>query len=172
MKEPKLIRLTGVSGIIAGASVLLLGLSFIVSVFVGEVALVASSLFLTTGKVFELFLLFGIFSLLYTDREKISLAALFLSVSGLMIDLFPPLGRILLLTGILLFAISSRRIKTIPGWALWLWLGGTSLLIAAALIDIKLLIGLGALASGTAMIVLGSGLSETAKSIEQPPKAG
>ena len=166
MNDPKLIRLTGVSGVIAGVSVLLLGLSFIVSVFVGEVALVASSLFLTTGKVFELFLLFGIFSLLYSDREKISLAALILSVSGLMIDLFPPLGRVFLLIGILLFAIASRRIKTIRGWGLWLWLGGTSLLLAAALIDIKLLIGLGALTSGTAMIILGSSLSRTAKSIE------
>lgn len=116
MKYRRIIRLSGLSGIIAGACLLLLGMSFIVSVFVGEVALLTSSIFLTLGKLCELFLLFGIFSVQYPTGEKINLWGLILAVSGLTIDLFPPLGRVLFAIGILLFAISSRRSKHVPSW--------------------------------------------------------
>lgn len=158
MKTRSLIRMSGLSGILAGVLLVLLGLAFILSVFIGETALAASGIFLTLSKIFETFLLFGIFSTQLAAHAKAAPAALVLSVSGLMVDLFPPFGRVLFILGLFLFALSSRKNKALPSWAFWLWFGGAAVALVSSLLGIRLGMGMGALISAAAVFLLGSAL--------------
>lgn len=139
----------------AGVCLLLLGVAFILAGFIGEAALAASAIFLTLGKVFELFFLFGIFSTQPQTQDKTYLAAFILSVFGLTVDLFPPLGRVLFMIGLLLFAISTKNKHNLPYWGFWLWLAGALAVLVSSLFGIRLLMGMGAFGIAAALIIMG-----------------
>ena len=157
MKSRVHMRLSGLSGILAGVC-LLLGLAFILAVFMGEAALAASAIFLTLGKGFELFFLFGIFCTQPQIQDKTYLAAFILSVFGLTVDLFPPLGRVLFMIGLLLFAVSTNNKKELPYWGFWLWLAGAVAVLVSSIFSIRLLMGIGTLFSAAALIIMGAAL--------------
>ena len=158
MKKGYLLRLSGASAVTAGGFFLLVGISFILTLFIGEKALVASGFLLVLGTLFELFGLIGFFTCQVDSLPRMGLTGFILMVAGIMIDLFPPTGRVLFTIGVLLFALANQKTKILPSWGFWTWLIGSSAVLISAFIGGNLLTGLGALVNAGALIWLGTAL--------------
>ncbi len=158
MKKQYLLRLSGASAVTAGILFVLVGLSFILTLFIGEKALVASGFLLVFGTLFELLGLIGFFTCQTDILPKMGLIGFVLMVAGIMIDLFPPAGRVLFTVGLLLFALANAKTKALPVWGFWTWLIGSSIVLASAFIVGNLFTGLGALVNACALVWLGTAL--------------
>jgi hypothetical protein len=158
MKKRDLYRLSGAASITAGVLFLLVGISFILTLLIGEKALIASGFLLVFGTLFELFGLIGFFTCQVDSLPRMGLTGFILMVSGIMINLFPPAGRVLFTVGLLLFALANQKTKTLPPWGFWTWLIGSTVVLASAFIGGNPLTGLGALINAGALIWLGTAL--------------
>jgi hypothetical protein len=86
-------------------------------------------------------------------------------VAGLMVGLFPPTGRVLFTLGLLLFAIAYLRIRALPGWILIFWLLSSVLILVSSLLFGTIMLAVGILGSGIALIGVGMLLRKQAKAV-------
>jgi hypothetical protein len=134
---------------------MLLGYSFIVQLFLGDTAMAGSTILLVIGQFFQVLAVFGFFSIQPRPFNKLAVTGFILMIAGLTINLFSPADRVFFLTGLLLFAISVQRNKSLPSWGFWIWLVGSSLALAFSLIGFNLFLGLSILVISAALIGLG-----------------
>lgn len=163
MEKHRLFKLSGSSGVTAGILFLFVGASFILTFFIGEKALVASGFLLVLGTLFELFAILGFFGCQVEVLPRSALTGFILMIAGLMIDLFPPAGRVLFTIGLLLFALANQRTHTLSPGGFWIWLIGSAVVLTSSFIGGHLLLGLGAIINAGALIWLGTALRKQMK---------
>lgn len=166
MKFKTLIKLSGTSAILAGILLFLLAASFITRNFVGDEAMIASSIFLSLGRVLEVFALMGFFALQYAQSGRLSLVGFILMVTGTMIDLFPPAGRVLFTLGVLFFSIANQKTHVLPIWPFWVWFGSAALILVSTQLPGQLLLSGGLIGSASALFWLGCFLRKHTKKMQ------
>ncbi len=164
-----LMRLGGLSAVLSGLLWGALGLSLILQIFIGDVAMTASGMFLAVGRFFELLALVAFFACQYRPLGRGGLAGFALMAAGIVIDLFPPLGPALFWVGLLVFAIANQRVGLLPAWGFWFWLLGASLVLVSAALGGGLILSVGVLLDAAALIWLGTALRQHFSQPEEKP---
>ncbi len=158
MPARSLYRLSGFAAILAGALLALMGVAFVLRLFIGDAALVVNSALYAIGSVCKIFAIFGLFACQFRPLGKTGLIGFALLITGNVIQLSPLLGQSLVLIGLLLFGIANHRVGLLPSWGVWLWLGGSALALAASALGLELVLATAAMINAAALIGLGTAL--------------
>jgi hypothetical protein len=144
MTTNSLVRLTGLSAIASSILSYLVSVAAVASIIVPILpALVIPALMLVTDG-FILLALIGFYAVQYREVGGIGLTGFILGVLGILVAVvLPPVGWLLFLTGLLLFAIASTKVGILPVGAVWLWFGGAVAAFLAGLVGFTLLFALG-----------------------------
>lgn len=165
MKFKTLLRLSGVAAIISAMLLFLLAISFIAQIFLGDEAMSASSILLSIARIFEVFAILGLYALNYQALGGLGLAGFCLMISGILIDLFPPTGRVLFTLGLLLFTIAYLRTRALPAWILIVWLLSSVLILVSSVLFGTIMLAAGIFGSGIAFFRLGTVLRRQSKAL-------
>jgi hypothetical protein len=104
---------------------------------------------------FILFALLGSYGVQTKEAQMLGLVGFILAVVGLPFTiLLAPLGWLLFLVGICLFAIANMRADVLPDGGMWLWFAGALTAVPAGFLGLGILfaLGLGIAACGRAWI--------------------
>ncbi|MFN2242747.1 MAG: hypothetical protein ACK2U2_10690 [Anaerolineae bacterium] len=158
MSRERVLRSSGLAAIASGVVLLLLALVMVADrVAPGIPDAVLSGLRLG-ANIIVVFALMGILYALSPWSGRLGQAGIVLAVIGLLLFMagfFPVASWAVLLLGLLLFAIASTHAGLRIGPGAWLWLLGSGLAFAMALVDRPVLMALGMLISGCGQIWLG-----------------
>lgn len=158
MSRERVLRSSGLAAIASGVVLLLLALVMVtdrVAPGIPDAVLFGLRL---GANIIVVFALSGIFYALSPWSGRLGQAGVVLAVVGLLLlmaGFFPVASWAVLLLGLLLLAIASTRAGLRIGPGTWLWLAGSGLAFAMALVDRPVLMALGMLISGCGQIWLG-----------------
>jgi len=154
----RLIRLSGTAAITSGITLILLGLSFITQVFIGDVALTASFVLAILSQFFQVLAIFGFFTIQPRPYDKLAVTGFILMIAGITLNIIPLSDRILFLLGLLLFAVANQRAKALPKWGFWIWVIGAALALVFSMIGFNFFFGFSILIISAALIWLGTNI--------------
>jgi hypothetical protein len=154
MSSAKLFHLAGLATLLSGIMAIAGSLSAIATIFISEIPEVVLVLTILIADILIVFGLMGLYGLQAKKTGSLGLAGFALAITGI---IFPaPYGWGFLLIGILLLALANGRATSLPSGGWWLWLAGAAIAIAAGVLGLTAVIGLGMAISGGGRLWLGS----------------
>jgi hypothetical protein len=154
----KFLRFGGYAGIASGVLFILSALTLFTSVLVSGVPTLVFTTMVLFANVLIVFMLIAIYMVQINESSNEASTGFVLSMIGLLLDIanfFSPLGSILFMIGLTLFAVVNMRNGGLPTLALWLWVAAAVLSLPFVLLGWRLLIGLALILSGSMRIWLG-----------------
>ena len=159
MSSNQVFRWGGLAAMISGLLSILAAIVSIAGILVPVIpGLVVAGLLIVTD-VFIFFALIGFYGVQTREAGGLGLAGFILAICGILLGfVIAPLGWLLLLAGLFLFAIANQRTGVLPAWGVWLWLLGASVAILGGVLSVELLFALGMTTAAGGRAWLGSAL--------------
>ena len=159
MSANQVFRLSGLAAIISSAFSLLAAMVAIVGMVVPVIPDLVVYTLLMVNNVFIFFALIGFYGIQHRESGGLGLAGFILAVCGIVFDfIFAPLGWLLFLAGLFLFAVANERTGALPAWGVWLWLLGALVAILGGVLSVDPLFALGLMTAAGGRAWLGSAL--------------
>ena len=159
MSANQVFRLSGLAAIISAALSLLAAMASIVGIVVPVIPDLVVFMLLVVNNAFILFALIGFYGIQHKESGGLGLAGFILAMCGVLLDLvFAPLGWLLFLAGLSLFAIANQRTGALPAWGVWLWLLGALVAILGGVLSVSMIFALGLMTAAGGRAWLGSAL--------------
>ena len=152
-------RWGGLAAMISGALSLLAAMVSIAGILVPVIPDLVVYVLLMVTDVFIFFALIGFYGVQHKQMGGLGLAGFILAMCGILVGfVVAPLGWLLLLAGLFLFAIANQRSGVLPAWGVWLWLLGASIAILGGVLSVSVLFALGMMTAAGGRTWLGSAL--------------
>ena len=159
MSAKQVFRWGGLAAIISSALSLLAAMVAIVGIVVPVIPDLVVYALLMVNNAFILFALIGFYGVQYKESGGLGLDGFILATCGILFEfIFAPLGWLLFLAGLFMFAIANGRTGALPAWGAWLWLLGAVVAILGGVLSVSLLFALGLTAAAGGRAWLGSAL--------------
>jgi CheY-like chemotaxis protein len=152
-------RWGGLAAMISGALSLVAAMVSIVGILIPVIPDLVVYVLLMVSDVFIFFALIGFYGVQHKEMGGLGLAGFVLGLCGILFGfVVAPLGWLLLLAGLFLFAIASQRTGVLPAWGVWLWLLGASVAILGGILSVSVLFALGMMTAASGRTWLGNAL--------------